>query len=1166
MPSIFSPKREKGKPPAPISTRSMFKKGLPPAPGSLPTSPHRAQRQTQASLSEFGAIPHQKAFTLGASYRPPTPPTSPPPFSDAPLVPPKYTFLPTKTSSVTSSDNSIDSFGYGSDEGTSIRKYGLLGAVGSSVVLSLEDVGALLRDVGKHLENRGLATPLLFSNQALDMNPTRTKMLVESYIATKSHLSRGSQARGSDFLQDIEFAKEHELAWLLRWALSRITKQREGTGELYHGIMEWETYEEWRGRERSSGYPADAFPLLSSLVPDTCYTAVLFPLFRLLTRFASHSHLSGLTPHALSSLFAPLIFDVPSSAPAMSAHSTFVRAAAATEHLILAFIRSSGGATTKGGLGVADLPARLKEWVRGYPAMVASDNDLARAGPRRGARVIRCERASRQVRAYSRDLVCQAELWAEDLPVKWEAWERVILKSRQGSAARPKFSSDYRRKIGVKEMLPLPASVNELGRHTSYGRASRPGTVKGKLDRKSLNDEGDEARWGSLAGKEWSLFEESGFDAPLLATQGLRDGDIKSKLQFDLSESAKTSLRTRRDTMDWTEFASAAGGFNRTDKLLQVSLAFSQPISSSITDWPKERDELRKKLQKTQKEATPFHHDTTPKVGSEVAQDPQARADSSGRVYIEEAFLDCWADLMMGAGWMDRNELTFKEANWAFVEYKARPSKQEGVTLDPREDPRSTDLYFLFEERVPLEYQIAVADPKQKRTFATLFTPKSKKRVTASHSSLPIGGADNDFDRFLSRGQTRKLTLTSPESQTKATVWQLHAGQPASPTKTPTSQKTPRPSRQRTRSHDKKAHDPVEDAKIHEGKANFFSNKVIRRVKTDEDSRETAKRHRQREMEVDYELHSASGISSGDNSPNDLRATRRDEDKWMDILIANGARRMDRQEAPAPRLKHATPRGLPVSPHPPQETRSPQTRGEATPPVVVTHNPYHTPESADEVELPLPPRPPRSSSRPSLVSTPTSSRHGDSSAAHELSPTNPLSHTGLPTGPRSPPTVDLYGSETSSPTHQDMEILSPRPRRSPRGQRDTIRDIVDHYDTDLRESSYSAYAPDPRASHASYSSVRDSEITFEPVSEAAYEEEIEGTPTEEDHRIEPPLPLPSSPHPGDPSQVSTVSAEVMQHLKAPERIFDLTPGREPSPARYKHGEPLHFVGEEEEEE
>ena len=149
--------------------------------------------------------------------------------------------------------------------------------------------------------------------------------------------------------------------------------------------------------------------------------------------------------------------------------------------------------------------------------------------------------------------------------------------------------------------------------------------------------------------------------------------------------------------------------------------------------------------------------------------------------------------------------------------------------------------------------------------------------------------------------------------------------------------------------------------------------------------------------------------------------------------------------------------------------------------------------------------------------------------------------------------------------HPDMEILSPRPQRSPRGQRDTIREIVDHYDTDPRESTYSsAYAPDPRASHASYASVRDSEITFEPVSEAAYEEEIEGTPTEEEHTIDPPLPL--SQHISGPSQASSVSAEIMQQLKPPERLFDLTPGREPSPARYKHGEPLHFVGEEEEEE
>lgn len=48
-------------------------------------------------------------------------------------------------------------------------------------------------------------------------------------------------------------------------------------------------------------------------------------------------------------------------------------------------------------------------------------------------------------------------------------------------------------------------------------------------------DEEEEARYGSLAGKEWSMFEEGGFDAP---TEEKRE-DIDTRLQFDLNESAK---------------------------------------------------------------------------------------------------------------------------------------------------------------------------------------------------------------------------------------------------------------------------------------------------------------------------------------------------------------------------------------------------------------------------------------------------------------------------------------------------------------------------------------------------------------------------------------------------------------------------------------------------
>jgi hypothetical protein len=124
--------------------------------------------------------------------------------------------------------------------------------------------------------------------------------------------------------------------------------------------------------------------------------------------------------------------------------------------------------------------------------------------------------------------------------------------------------------------------------------------------------------------------------------------------------------------MDWTDFASSSGGFNRTDPALSTSLTFSAPLTSQITSWPSERDEFRKRLHKAQKDATPFAYDTTPRVGiaaggGEGQRERERGVDEKGRVYVEEAWVDCWADLMMGGGWMEREELTFKEANWALV-------------------------------------------------------------------------------------------------------------------------------------------------------------------------------------------------------------------------------------------------------------------------------------------------------------------------------------------------------------------------------------------------------------------------------------------------------------------------------------------------------------------
>ena len=277
----------------------------------------------------------------------------------------------------------------------------------------------------------------------------------------------------------------------------------------------------------------------------------------LLSRFV-HAHLSGLTPHTLSSLFAPLLFHVPCSAPALVAHSAFVRAANATEHLLLAYIRSTSaslaalhsttGSTSNGQssrsshLGISDLPPRLKEWVTGYPRMVASDADLARGSLRAGAKMVACERASRIVRAYSRDLVSSAQDWAaEPDAADWPAWRRVLSTAR-GEAGQPKYSASYRQLMRVKEVASQASAAGPVEYGASAARALARKQGKkislGSQVQAQMRDEEQEGRWGSVAGREWSMFEEGGFGS-----------EVGGKLGFDLTESAKLVCPLYRSTL-----------------------------------------------------------------------------------------------------------------------------------------------------------------------------------------------------------------------------------------------------------------------------------------------------------------------------------------------------------------------------------------------------------------------------------------------------------------------------------------------------------------------------------------------------------------------------------------------------------------------------------------
>lgn len=158
---------------------------------------------------------------------------------------PYYAFLPTQVP--LGANSTLDNV-HGED---AIRQYGFLHGIGRNVVLSVDDVARVIRDVGSELGRRALDTPLLFSNQSLELNQTRIKMLIKSFVATLKASGRSPAKRAAEaFTQDVQFANDHELAWLLRWALSRLTRVREGTREAYHGCLDWDMYEEWRGRER----------------------------------------------------------------------------------------------------------------------------------------------------------------------------------------------------------------------------------------------------------------------------------------------------------------------------------------------------------------------------------------------------------------------------------------------------------------------------------------------------------------------------------------------------------------------------------------------------------------------------------------------------------------------------------------------------------------------------------------------------------------------------------------------------------------------------------------------------------------------------------------------------------------------------------------------------
>lgn len=286
--------------------------------------------------------------------------------------------------------------------------------------------------------------------------------------------------------------------------------------------------------------------------------SIIINVLSLLARLTAHSSSSGHTPPTLSPLFGPLVFGLgPAALPFHHTYLQYLRVTHAMEHVILAFVRwqdapsSESSGSFGGGPGSAaslGVPTRLKDWIRGYPAMLPEPSTRSRKQerlqPRRGARTVRVVSVRRNVRMYTPDLVKSAASWASRPPsgvthapnafAQSRDWERVAPSTLR---LMPRYTDGY------KKRMDLPPNF-----HPHPGVASSNTSISSSTTLSTLGDGPNdyfgvgkpavagEERFRSLTDLKWGEFEAMGFG-------GLESGE--KKLQFDLTESARTVCLSR---------------------------------------------------------------------------------------------------------------------------------------------------------------------------------------------------------------------------------------------------------------------------------------------------------------------------------------------------------------------------------------------------------------------------------------------------------------------------------------------------------------------------------------------------------------------------------------------------------------------------------------------
>ncbi|PPQ77822.1 hypothetical protein CVT25_015316 [Psilocybe cyanescens] len=781
------------------------------------------------------------------------------------------------------------------------------------VVLGIEQVERLVEVISEELETRGgVTTPFIFSTTALDISSSAIKRLIRSFISSCEPFSgQKAQEAEAKWREEARFAEPHELGMCLRWGLARVI--RSVGGQDVRGLVSWEHYVDFRDSEAALRYPPTHFAtqFLPPLPPPLQHIILL--LLTLLARLVANSTSSGHTPPTLSPLFGPLFFGLgPATLAFHHAYIHYLRAVSAMEHLILAFVRwqdtprmsvSSAGLASNPSASASSLgvPVRLKEWIKGYPSMLPSF-EQKKPQPRRGARTIRVTSVRRNVRMYSPDLVKTASTWAYRPPgsnvsnglAASKEWDRIAPATLK---LAPRYSEGYKKRMDMPANFhPDVSPGTAMAMRPSQSTSSYLSTISTSTTNSLLPDSdyfGLSAREGedkfrSLTDLKWGEFESMGFG-------GLGD---EKKLQFDLTESARTERSAKRQTLSWNDFSSA--GFSRMDAPLSATLQFSTPLTNTISTWPAQSAEMNKKLKKAQKQLPAFGWDTEPVVGSEEV--------------IEEAFLDVFCDLIYGGGWMDleRGEVLDRDCNWALVEYKSLPPSR--TTASGGADPRTTTALLLFEEFVPLEYreQLAVKSSNRRR-LPSLFSASGKKSwkqaPTLNGRPYVVGHVPHspsirevEFEGLLhGTTSTKVLSLNPKNSRIQTPVTSIPPQPLPPPQATPAVavKKTPAPV---TRAEPEIHTAPKSDELHSDSTASPSVKKSLFRLPATPGSN-------RRSMipaaysSVDFETRMASysddDESVNPNEPEDVKQKRRESsaDAWVDILVGSQSRRMDGQEA-----------------------------------------------------------------------------------------------------------------------------------------------------------------------------------------------------------------------------------------------------------------------------